>query len=69
MPMSKKDFDAIAGIFRKEAELTWLEPATLHRIQDKLADYFKSQNGLFDRQRFHYACDPASVASKKGERK
>jgi len=53
MSVSKKDFEAIAKII---GEYSWVSPDTFEGLANDLADYFKTQNHLFDRRRFMKAC-------------
>jgi len=55
--MSRKDFQAIADILKKEMphiEITGR--GGLENISRSLATYFKSQNERFDREKFLDAC-------------
>lgn len=55
--MTRKDFEAIAAVLRdhipvqgEAVDITYLDTAV------DLADYFETQNPLFDRARFMSAC-------------
>lgn len=52
MSLSKKDYIAIADILNE----AWKDPADYYsdvpEIVNNLADYFQSENGLFDKEKF-----------------
>jgi hypothetical protein len=62
--MSKKDFEAIASALRAERAISkaFINKAVrenaLIDLQERLANYFKSTNPNFDRERFARACEP-----------
>ena len=59
MPVSEKDFVAVAKIL-KEAREDWRSGTSveclLNYIEEQIADYFYAENGIFDRERFINAC-------------
>ena len=65
MPMSKKDYSAIASIISRELCLDMLYETdgmrdarlnAVERIMSDLSDYFASDNPLFNWERFEHAC-------------
>jgi len=55
--MSRKDYVAIAAILHDiDTEYDDGEEAVVRVIARELADYFKSDNPNFDRDRFYEAC-------------
>jgi len=56
----KKDFKAIAKIIRDSYNYDWcgreMSKICFDRTAKRLADYFATQNPLFDRQKFLDAC-------------
>ena len=61
--LSRKNYEAVAEIFRVTRARTKLgEYQSPHKVIDALEaefeDYFASDNGRFDRERFRSACKP-----------
>lgn len=59
MPMSKKDFEAIAKVFaeiQKGNTLTTRERTLLGSVAVGIAEYSKHENSLFDRTLFLNKC-------------
>lgn len=55
MPMSRKDFNALALAIRP------VDPLPVRQaLAERVADYLRSTNPLFDRKRFLEACEVAS---------
>lgn len=54
MPLSKKDFIAVAEIIRNRQIVD--SGKSYFLMASNLADYFQSENSLFDREKFLNAC-------------
>jgi hypothetical protein len=61
--MTKKTYEKVAQVLYEVRDqrklLRCLEPhePTVYEIQEKLADVFKSDNLMFDREKFRTACN------------
>lgn len=69
MATSKKDFEAIAAILKRTANTYCCDGAdAVEEITEALADYFRTGNPAFDRERFLKACAPDSPAERERKR-
>lgn len=56
MPLSKKNYVAIADIVNRMLWNDGSDPLTVVAFSAELSDYFASDNDRFDRERFMQAC-------------
>lgn len=69
MATSKKDFEAIARILKRAANTArGSQGDVVEDISEALADYFRTGNPAFDRERFLQACAADTPAERERKR-
>jgi hypothetical protein len=71
MATSKKDFEAIAKILKRNSHAFSSSDSGMHAVAcvaEALADYFRTGNPAFDRERFLQACAPDTPAERERKR-